>query len=42
VLWVLLCLANQCNVDLTKSFAENLEKKTNRDLNRHKENPKLG
>jgi len=41
VLWVLLCLANQCNVDLTKAFAENLEKKTKRDLNRHRDNPKL-
>lgn len=41
VLWVLLCLANQCSVDLTKAFVENLEKKTTRDLNRHKDNPKL-
>lgn len=41
VLWVLICLANQTGVDLTKAFHENLEKKTNRDKNRHKNNPKL-
>lgn len=42
VLWVLLCLANQTGVDLTKSFKKNLEKKTLRDKDRHKENKKLG
>lgn len=41
VLWVLLCLANQTGVNLTESFAKNLEKKTNRDNQRHKNNPKL-
>ena len=41
VLWVLLCIANQTGVDLTKSFAENLEKKTKRDNKRHINNPKL-
>lgn len=41
VLWVLLCLANQTGVDLTKAFHRNLEKKTNRDKDRHKNNPKL-
>jgi NTP pyrophosphatase (non-canonical NTP hydrolase) len=41
VLWVLLCLANQCNVDLTSAFNQNLEKKTLRDCDRHKNNPKL-
>jgi NTP pyrophosphatase (non-canonical NTP hydrolase) len=41
VLWVLLCLANQCNVDLTSAFNQNLEKKTLRDSDRHKNNPKL-
>ena len=39
VLWVLLCLANQ--TDLTEAFHRNLEKKTNRDKDRHKNNPKL-
>jgi NTP pyrophosphatase (non-canonical NTP hydrolase) len=41
VLFVLLCLANQTGVDLEKSFIENLEKKTQRDRNRHKQNNKL-
>lgn len=41
VLWVLLCLANQTGVNLTEAFQKNLEKKTNRDKERHKNNPKL-
>lgn len=41
VLWVLLCLANQTGVNLTEAFEKNLEKKNIRDLNRHKDNPKL-
>ncbi|HLT80302.1 MAG TPA: nucleotide pyrophosphohydrolase [Cyclobacteriaceae bacterium] len=41
VLWVLICLANQTGVDLTEAFRRNLEKKNNRDQNRHRENPKL-
>jgi NTP pyrophosphatase (non-canonical NTP hydrolase) len=41
VLFVLICLANQTGVDLTKAFERNLEKKTRRDANRHRENPKL-
>lgn len=41
VLWVLCCLANQTGVDLTAAFQKNLEKKTTRDLNRHKDNIKL-
>lgn len=41
VLWVLLCLANQTGVDLTESFERNMEKKTSRDNQRHKNNPKL-
>lgn len=41
ILWVLICLANQTNVDLTEAFKKNLEKKTSRDKNRHKSNPKL-
>src|SRR5665647_548400 len=35
VLWVLICLANQTGVDLTKAFENNLRKKTERDRNRH-------
>ncbi len=41
VLWVLICLANQTGVDLTEVFKKNLEKKTNRDKDRHHQNPKL-
>lgn len=41
VLWVLICLANQTGVDLTKAFQQNLEKKTLRDKDRHHQNPKL-
>ncbi len=41
VLWVLICLANQTGVDLTKAFEKNLEKKTLRDKDRHHQNPKL-
>ena len=41
VLWVLIWLANQTGVNLTEAFRQNLEKKTNRDKDRHKNNPKL-
>jgi NTP pyrophosphatase (non-canonical NTP hydrolase) len=41
VLFVLLCLANQTGVDLNEAFRNNLDKKTQRDLNRHKNNNKL-
>lgn len=41
VLWVLICLANQTGVDLTEAFNKNMEKKTSRDKDRHKNNHKL-
>jgi NTP pyrophosphatase (non-canonical NTP hydrolase) len=41
VLWVLICLANQTGVNLTDAFYKNLEKKSSRDKDRHKNNPKL-
>jgi NTP pyrophosphatase (non-canonical NTP hydrolase) len=41
VLFVLMCMANQTGVDLEKALEKNLEKKTNRDHSRHKENEKL-
>ena len=41
ILWVLLCIANQTGVDVTKAFRESLEKKTKRDNKRHINNPKL-
>lgn len=41
VLWVLICLANQTGVNLTEALEKNLEMKTLRDKDRHKNNPKL-
>lgn len=41
VLWVLICLANQTGVNLTDAFRKNMEKKTERDKNRHINNDKL-
>lgn len=41
VLWVLVCLANQTGIDLSEAFKKNLEKKTKRDKDRHKNNQKL-
>ena len=41
ILWVLICLANQTGVDLTDAFAKNMEKKTQRDRERHLRNEKL-
>lgn len=41
VLWVLICLANQTGVDLNDAFLKNMEKKTTRDKDRHKNNEKL-
>ncbi len=41
VLWVLICLANQTGVDLTQAFHQNIEKKTQRDADRHMNNEKL-
>jgi NTP pyrophosphatase (non-canonical NTP hydrolase) len=41
VLWVLICLANQTGVNLTEAFQRNMEKKTARDKDRHRQNPKL-
>src|SRR5215213_6174137 len=38
VLWVLICLANQTGVNLTDAFKKNLEKKSTRDADRHKQN----
>lgn len=41
VLFVLLCLANQTNIDLEAALKKNIEKKTVRDSERHKNNNKL-
>ncbi len=41
VLFVIFAIANQTGIDLTKAFYENIEKKTKRDKERQKNNPKL-
>jgi NTP pyrophosphatase (non-canonical NTP hydrolase) len=41
VLFVLTCLANQTGVDLEEAFKKNMDKKTKRDKDRHKQNLKL-
>jgi NTP pyrophosphatase (non-canonical NTP hydrolase) len=41
VLWILICLANQTGVNLTEALQKNIEKKSNRDADRHKNNDKL-
>lgn len=41
VLWVLLCIANQTNVNLTDALQKNFEKKSARDKHRHQQNKKL-
>ena len=41
VLFVLISLANQTGVDLEKAFQKNIDKKTNRDSDRHVNNQKL-
>jgi NTP pyrophosphatase (non-canonical NTP hydrolase) len=41
VMWVICCIANQTGVDLQKSFEQNIQKKSIRDVHRHKSNEKL-
>ena len=41
ILFVLICLANQTGVSLTEAFEKNIEKKSQRDAQRHKNNSKL-
>lgn len=41
VLFVLICLANQTGVNLTEALLQNIEKKTQRDADRHLNNLKL-
>ncbi len=41
VLFVLICIANQTGIDLEEAIYKNLEKKTNRDFDRHKNNEKI-
>lgn len=41
VIWVVTCLANQTGIDLEEALQKNLQKKTERDKNRHINNKKL-
>ncbi len=41
VFFVLICLANQTGVDLTDALQKSLQKKSQRDATRHRDNPKL-
>ncbi|RLD60635.1 MAG: pyrophosphatase [Bacteroidetes bacterium] len=41
VFFVLICIANQTGINLTEAFEKNLQKKTKRDSQRHKNNEKL-
>ncbi|MBN2088749.1 nucleotide pyrophosphohydrolase [candidate division KSB1 bacterium] len=41
VFFVLLCIANQCHIDLTTAFLKGMDKRTQRDKTRHLENEKL-
>jgi NTP pyrophosphatase (non-canonical NTP hydrolase) len=41
VLFVLICLANQTGIDLTDALEKNMQKKSIRDADRHKNNDKL-
>lgn len=41
VLFILICIANQTGIDLTQALKMNLDKKTKRDSERHKNNVKL-
>ena len=41
VLFVLICLANQTGINLTEALEKNLEKKSVRDADRHRDNEKL-
>jgi len=41
VMFVLICLANQTGINLTEALQKNLEKKTIRDADRHKNNKKI-
>ena len=41
VLFVLICIANQTDVDLEEALKKSIQKKTNRDKRRHQQNKKL-
>ncbi len=41
VIWVVTCLANQTGINLSNAIKDNMDKKTQRDWQRHKNNTKL-
>ena len=41
VLFIVVCLANQLDINLDDAFAKSMDKRTNRDATRHKNNSKL-
>jgi len=41
VMFVVMCIANQTNIDLDEAFKKNIQKKTARDFDRHQQNDKL-
>lgn len=41
IFWVLCCIANQTGIDITEEFKKSIEKKTQRDKDRHKNDQKL-
>lgn len=41
ILFVLLCLANQTGIQLEEAFKKSMQKRTERDKERHRKNPKL-
>lgn len=41
IFFVITCIANQTGIDMTEAIRQNLDKKTRRDFERHKNNPKL-
>ena len=41
VLWVLICIANQTDINLTEALQKNFDKKNIRDAERHQQNQKL-
>lgn len=41
VMFVVICLANQTGIDLSEALEKNIDKKTERDSTRHRDNKKL-
>lgn len=41
IFWVLCCIANQTGIDITEEFKKSIEKKTQRDKDRHKKKSKI-